>query len=62
MEKKVLPSVGQRIVVAEAVVQGPTVCEYAPNSASHAEFAALAKAMEKILAREVRFASFLHRR
>ena len=32
------------IVVAEAVADGLTVCEYAPNSASHAEFEALAKA------------------
>jgi len=51
MGKKVLPSVGQRIVVAEAVAAGLTVCEYAPNSASHTEFEALAKAVDKILAR-----------
>lgn len=49
MGKKVLPPLGQRVVVAEAVGQGLTVCEYAPNSASHAEFQALAKAVEKIL-------------
>jgi hypothetical protein len=42
--KKVLPPIGDRIVVAEAVADGLTVCEYAPNSASHAEFEALAKA------------------
>ncbi len=51
MGKKVLPPVGQRIVVAEAVAEGLTVCEYAPNSASHAEFEALAKAVAKILAK-----------
>ena len=49
--KKVLPPIGQRIVVAEAVADGLTVCEYAPASASHAEFEALAKAVEKILVR-----------
>jgi chromosome partitioning protein len=48
MGKKVLPPIGQRIVVAEAVGAGLTVCEYAPNSASHAEFEALAKAVDKI--------------
>ena len=51
MGKKVLPPVGQRVVVAEAVAEGLTVCEYAPNSASHAEFEALAKAVEKIIIR-----------
>jgi chromosome partitioning protein len=49
MGKKVLPSVGQRIVVAEAVASGLTVSEYAPNSVAHAEFEALAKAVEKIV-------------
>jgi chromosome partitioning protein len=51
MGKKVLPSIGQRVVVAEAVGAGLTVCEHAPNSASHAEFAELAKAVAGILAR-----------
>jgi chromosome partitioning protein len=51
MGKKVLPPVGQRIVVAEAVAKGLTVCEYAPSSASHNEFEALAKAVDKILGR-----------
>src|ERR1039457_1553836 len=51
MGKKVLPPIGQRIVVAEAVVTGLTVCEYAPNSASHAEFKELAKAVQKIVMR-----------
>jgi chromosome partitioning protein len=51
MGKKVLPPIGQRIVVAEAVAEGLTVCEYAPNSAAHAEFEELAKAVEKIVMR-----------
>ena len=51
MGKKVLPAIGQRVVVAEAVAGGLTVSEYAPNSPAHAEFRALAKAVEKILKR-----------
>jgi len=51
MGKKVLPSIGQRVVVAEAVGAGLTVSEYAPASASHAEFEELAKAVAGILAR-----------
>lgn len=51
MGKKVLPAIGQRVVVAEAVESGLTVCEYAPNSASHQEFEKLAKAVHKILER-----------
>ena len=49
MGKKVLPPIGQRIVVAEAVARGLTVAEYAPNSPAHEEFRELAKAVEKIL-------------
>jgi chromosome partitioning protein len=49
MGKKVLPPIGQRIVVAEAVESGLTVCEYAPNSVSRAEFKDLAKAVNKIV-------------
>ena len=49
MGKKVLPSIGQRIVVAEAVAHGLTISEYAPNSVAHEEFEALAKAVEKIV-------------
>jgi chromosome partitioning protein len=49
--KKVLPPIGQRIVVAEAVTNGLTVGEFAPSSAAHAEFQALAKAVEKIINR-----------
>jgi len=49
MGKKVLPAIGQRVVVAEAVAHGLTVSEYAPQSPAHEEFRALAKAVEKIL-------------
>jgi len=49
MGKKVLPAIGQRIVVAEAVASGLTVAEFAPNSAAHEEFKELAKAVDKIL-------------
>jgi chromosome partitioning protein len=49
MGKKVLPAIGQRIVVAEAVASGLTVSEYAPHSPADEEFRALAKAIEKIL-------------
>lgn len=51
MGKKVLPAIGQRIVVAEAVTQGLTVREYAPNSAAQVEFEQLAKAVDKIVRR-----------
>ncbi len=49
MGKKVLPPIGQRIVVAEAVMSGLTVCEYAPNSVARAEFKDLAKAVNRIV-------------
>jgi chromosome partitioning protein len=48
MGKKVLPPIGQRIVVAEAVSKGLTVAEFAPGSAAREEFQALAKAVYKI--------------
>lgn len=51
MGKKVLPPIGQRIVVAEAVMSGLTVCEYAPDSVSRTEFKKLAKAVHKIVMR-----------
>jgi cellulose biosynthesis protein BcsQ len=51
MGKKVLPAIGQRVVVAEVVASGLTVSEYAPQSPAHEEFRALAKAVEKILNR-----------
>lgn len=49
MGRKVLPAIGQRIVVAEAVASGLTVAEYAPNSPAHEEFRELAKAVDKVL-------------
>jgi chromosome partitioning protein len=49
--KKVLPAIGQRVVVAEAVTNGLTVSEYAPSSTSHMEFEKLAKAVDKIINR-----------
>ena len=49
MGKKVLPPIGQRVVVAEAVASGLTVAEYAPNSPAREEFRELAKAVDKIL-------------
>src|ERR1039457_3077322 len=51
MGKKVLPPIGQRIAVAEAVVTGLTVCEYAPGSAARLEFKELARAVQKIVMR-----------
>jgi len=51
MGRKVLPPIGQRVVVAEAVAHGLTVPEYAPNSPAHEEFRELAKAVEKLLRR-----------
>lgn len=51
MGKKVLPEIGQRIVVAEAVMSGLTVREYAPGSPAHLEFEQLAKAVDKIVRR-----------
>jgi len=47
--RKVLPAIGQRVAVAEAVASGLTVAEYAPNSPAHEEFRELAKAVDKIL-------------
>jgi chromosome partitioning protein len=49
--KKVLPAVGQRVVIAEAVVTGLTVREFAPGSAAQLEFEALAKAVDQIVRR-----------
>jgi chromosome partitioning protein len=49
MGKKVLPPIGQRVVVAEAVEAGLTVAEFAPDSPAHQEFRDLAKAVDKIL-------------
>ncbi|HZL57460.1 MAG TPA: AAA family ATPase [Bryobacteraceae bacterium] len=49
MGRKVLPGIGQRVVLAEAVEKGLTIAEYAPSSVAHEEFHALAKAVDKIL-------------
>jgi len=51
MGKKVLPGIGQRVVVAEAVTSGLTVREYAPGSTAQEEFEELAKAVNKIVQR-----------
>ena len=51
MGKKVLPPIGQRIAVAEAVHSGLTIKEYAPDSPARAEFYELARAVGKILRR-----------
>ena len=51
MGKKVLPPIGQRVVVAEAVASGLTVAEYAPGSPAHEEFEKLAKAVHKVATR-----------
>ena len=45
----VLPSTNQRVVVAEAVIHGLTVGEYAPESKAHEEFKQLAVAVERIV-------------
>ena len=47
----VLPGTCQRVVVAEAVIQGLTVGEYAPGSKAHEEFKQLAMAVERIVKR-----------
>jgi chromosome partitioning protein len=49
--KKVLPAVGQRVAIAEAVVSGLTVREFAPGSPAQLEFAELAKAVDRIVHR-----------
>jgi chromosome partitioning protein len=52
MGKKVLPPIGQRIAVAEAVASGLTLMEYAPHSPARAEFCELARAVDRILRRD----------
>lgn len=51
MGKKVLPPIGQRVAIAEAVATGLTVSEFAPGSPAHEEFEALAKAVYKVATR-----------
>lgn len=50
--RKVLPPIGQRVVLAEAVTRGLTICEYAPSSVAHQEFEELAKAVGRIIDRD----------
>ncbi len=47
--EKALPSICQRIAVAEAALSGLTISEYAKGSIAHAEFTALAKALEEVI-------------
>lgn len=54
MGKKVLPGISQRVAVAEAVLEGKTIREFAPSSQSAEEFAALAKAVDKLARRSER--------
>jgi chromosome partitioning protein len=49
--RKVLPPIGQRVVVAEAVALGLTVAEYAPDSPAREEFRELARSVDKLLKR-----------
>lgn len=49
--KKVLPGLGQRVAIAEAVVSGLTIREFAPGSTAQLEFAELAKAVDQIVRR-----------
>jgi chromosome partitioning protein len=51
MGKKVLPAIGQRVALAEAVAGGLTIREYAPGSPAHDEFQKLAKAVDKLASR-----------
>ena len=51
MGEKVLPPIGQRVVVAEAALTGLTVREHASGSLAQAEFQALALAVEEVLRR-----------
>ena len=51
MGRKVLPPIGQRVAVAEAVSSGLTIREYAPDSPAHMEFEKLARAVDKIVSR-----------
>jgi chromosome partitioning protein len=50
MGEPVLPSIGQRAAIAEAALTGLTVREFAEGSPAQLEFAALAAAVEGVLA------------
>ncbi len=47
--EKVFPSIRQRVVIAEAALNGLTVREYAPTSPAQQEFHILTRALERIL-------------
>jgi hypothetical protein len=47
-----MPAICQRVALAESVDVGLTIGEFAPNSTAHEEFAALAKAVWKILKKD----------
>lgn len=47
--EEALPTICQRIAVAEAALSGLTISEYAAGSAAHIEFTALAKALEEVI-------------
>jgi chromosome partitioning protein len=46
----VLPAIGQRVALAECALSGLTIGEYAKGSPAHREFAALAAAVEEVIA------------
>lgn len=47
--EKALPTICQRIAVAEAALSGLTIREYAKGSPAHTEFMSLAKALEEVI-------------
>lgn len=48
-KEAILPGISQRIAIAESVLQGLTLREYAPNSEGVGEFRELAEALEKMV-------------
>jgi len=50
-KEKILPGISQRIAIAESVLQGLTLREYAPASEGVAEFNELATALERMVKR-----------
>jgi cellulose biosynthesis protein BcsQ len=50
MGEPVLPPIGQRAAIAEAALTGLTVREFAEGSPAQMEFAALAAAIEGVIA------------
>ena len=49
MGEVVLPGISQRIAIAEAVLQGLTLREYAPSSDGIEEFKELTNAIERMV-------------